>query len=174
MGERTLPSDGSGAGRGDSGDSLASLFVCLTYVTASELRISECQQTSHPHLFSWVLLPSFLTFLFNKVLPLNTSLLSWASQRTSWWVPSNTSKSLWSKAWGLGGSPISHMEQTVCGAEDQREDTVLSWLQRTLRWGCIILHSPGIIFHAIHVLPTPILGMGKPMLQPYLLRARMV
>lgn len=63
-------------------------------------------------------------------------------------------------------SSISHVVVTVWGAEAQSEGSVLSWLQRTLRWGCLVLHSPGVIFHAIHVLTTPIVGMGKLMLQP--------
>lgn len=71
-------------------------------------------------------------------------------------------------------SPIPHMAVTIWEAKAPSEDTTLCQVQRTLRWGCLMLHSPGVIFHAICVLTTPTLGTGKLMLQPYLLHARKV
>ena len=71
----------------------------------------------------------------------------------------------------LGGEPRFLHGGTVWGAEAQSEDTVFSWLQRTLRQGCLMLPSPGVIFHAICVLTTPILSMEKLMLQLYVLSA---
>lgn len=41
-----------------------------------------------------------------------------------------------------------------------------------MKAGRLELRSPGIVFHAVRVLATPISGMGKLMLQAYLPRAR--
>lgn len=71
-------------------------------------------------------------------------------------------------------SPISRTAVTIWEAKAPSEDTVLCRVKRTLRWGCLMLHSPSVIFHAICVLTKPTLGMGKLMLQPYLLHARKV
>lgn len=46
--------------------------------------------------------------------------------------------------------------------------------QRTPRRGRLGLQSPGVTLRAVRVPTTPVLGMGKPMLQPCLLRARTV
>lgn len=71
-------------------------------------------------------------------------------------------------------SPGPHPGVIAWETEAQSKDTILSWLQRTLRWGCLSLQSPGVSFRPIYVLSTPILGMGKLMLQPYLLSAKTV
>lgn len=74
----------------------------------------------------------------------------------------------------LGGEPCSPHRSDRLAAEAQGEDAILPWLQRTLRWGCLSLHCPGLSFHAIRAPTPPVLGMGKLMLQPYLLSARTV
>lgn len=62
-------------------------------------------------------------------------------------------------------SPHLPQQGAVWGAEAQSEDTVSAWLQGALRWGCLVLRSPGVIFRAIRVLTTPVFGMGKLTLQ---------
>lgn len=66
----------------------------------------------------------------------------------------------------LGVNPIFCVGVSVRGGEAPSEDTVPSRLQSTLRWGCLVLHRPGVIFRAVPALTTPILGMGKLMFSP--------
>ena len=126
---------------------LVSSFACLTNVLAPASRISRCCETAHP-MFFWDLVPS----LFWNALLKSLHLMHWSCleqfkrhQSGSHATPQDPCGAK------LGGESHFLHEGTTWGTEAQSEDTILSWLQRTSMWVCLMLHSPGAVVHAVHV-----------------------